>query len=920
MRTLKRFLRRIASWATKRQDEERLRQEIEEHLALQAADNVRAGLSHEAARRQAALQFGAVESMKETYREQRGLPSMERLIQDVRLAVRRLRMAPAFTISSVLTLALGIGATTSIFSLVHAVLLKSLPVANPAELYRLGRESHCCYIGGFSQKDEWSIVSYDLYKYLRDNTPGFSELAAFQDLTPILGVRRSGSADAAQSYPGEFVSGNYFTMFGVGAYAGRVLTPADDQPTAPPVAVMSYRLWQERYASDPTVIGTVFNLDDKPFTIVGIAAPGFFGDTLRSPSPDFFMPLNMEPLVDVEADLRAPFQHWLALIGRVEEGTNPQSIEAKMRVNLKQWLQAHWSQMSASDQAAFPEQTLYLAPGGAGITSMRERYELWLQILMAASGFVLLVVCASIANLMLVRGLERRPQTSLSRALGAPISRVVREPLIESILLSLCGGVLGLAIAFAGTRLILQLAFPSFPGQPGVPIDPSPSLPVLLFTFVTSLATGVIFGIAPAWMAARADPIEALRGSNRATRRAGSLSRKSLVVLQTALSLVLLTAAGLLTAAFGRLENQNFGFEKDGRMVALINPRLAGYQPEQLSLLYRRILDSVKSIPGVAAASLSLYSPPSAGWASGVWVDGQPPPGAREDNSSSWNRVTQDYFEAIATPILRGRAFTAQDTADSRKATVVNEAFASRFFPNGDAIGQSFGPRPTMSREYEIVGIVRDARYFTKGLNRPTGPMYFTPEVQANYKQSAGALFLHDILIVSKPGATVSAASVIQAMAAVDPNLPVISIRTLSEQVASQFTQPRLIARLTSFFGILSLLLAFIGLYGVTAYNAGCRSSEIGLRVALGANRTNIVWLILRGSLALIFWGLAIGVPLAIAASRFLDSQLYGMNPNDPAVLTAAILALGLAVLIASLIPAFRTSLISPLEALRAEQ
>ncbi len=435
----------------------------------------------------------------------------------------------------------------------------------------------------------------------------------------------------------------------------------------------------------------------------------------------------MEPYVDVEADLNPPFQHWLELIGRAQPGANPAAIEAGMRVNLKRWLQAHWGQMNTNDRARFPEQKLYLEPGGAGITSMRERYEVWLRILMMASGFVLLVVCANIANLMLVRGLERRRQNSLSRALGAPVSRVVREPLLESILLSLLGGAVGLAIAFAGTRLILQLAFPALAGQAGVPISASPSLPVLLFAFVTSLGTGIIFGIMPAWMAARVDPIEALRGSGRATPRAGSLSRKSLVVLQTALSLVLLTGAGLLTTAFGRLANQDFGFAQDGRLVASINPRLAGYRTEQLSQLYRRIRESIESIPGVASATLSLYSPPGGGWGSGVWVDGQPLPGPREDNSSSWNRVTAGYFDAVGTPIVHGRGFSERDTADSRKVAVVNEAFARRFFRNEDPIGRSFGARPTMSRAFEIVGVVRDARYFTHGLDQPTGPIYLCP-------------------------------------------------------------------------------------------------------------------------------------------------------------------------------------------------
>jgi MacB-like periplasmic core domain len=464
MKALRRFFRRLGSWTRTRQDEERLRAEIEEHLAMQIDENLRSGLSPVEARRQALLKFGAVEAVSEEYRDQKGLPFVETLLQDTRYALRRLRTAPAFTITTVLTLALGIGATTSIFTLVHAVLLKSLPVANPAELYRLGKETRCCYVGGYSQDKEFSLVSYELYKYFRDNTKEFSELAAFPAFTELFGVQRAGRSEAAQSYPGEFVSGNYFTTFGIGAYAGRALTPQDDRPNAAPVAVMSYRLWRERYGSDPSVIGSVFNINDKPITVVGITPPGFFGDSLRSTPPDFFMPLNVEPFVESDADLNKYDTHWLELIGRVKPGAIPGAVEAAMRVELKQWLRSHWGEMSPNDHARFPEQTLYLSPGGAGITSMREQYEHWLQILMMVSGFVLLIVCANVANLMLVRGLERRRETSLSIALGARSSRVVRQALTESILLALLGGAAGLAIAFAGTRLILHLAFPSMPG------------------------------------------------------------------------------------------------------------------------------------------------------------------------------------------------------------------------------------------------------------------------------------------------------------------------------------------------------------------------------------------------------------------------------------------------------------------------
>jgi predicted permease len=922
MRAVRRFFKRLSSWARTRQDEERLRAEIEEHLALLAAENLRSGLSPVEARRQAMLKFGAVQSISEDYRDRKGLPFMEILLQDTRFALRLLRRSPAFTITTVLMLALGIGATTSIFTLVHAVLLKSLPVTNPAELYRLGKESRCCFQGGYSQDKEFSLVSYQLYKYLRDNTKGFSELAAFPASEPLFGVRRAGSSEAAQGYPGEYVSGNYFTMFGVRVYAGRALTPQDDQPGAPPVAVMSYRLWQERYGSNPSVIGSVFNFDDKPFTVVGITPPGFYGDALRGTPPDLFLPLNTEPYVEVDADLDKYDTHWLELIGRIQPGASPRSIEAEMRVELKQWLRSHWGQMSPYDRAKFPNQTLYLTPGGAGITSMREQYEHWLQILMMVSGLVLLIVCANVANLMLVRGLERRRQTSLSMALGARASRVVKQALTESLLLSLLGGAAGVGIAFIGTRLILHFAFSSFPGFAGVPIGASPSMPVLLFAFVTSIATGVAFGIAPAWMATRVDPMEALRGANRSTVRVGSLPRKTLVVFQAALSLALLSAAGLLTNALQRFESQDFGFEQERRTVVSTSPRLAGYRTDQLPGLYRRIHDSIANIPGVSSVALCLYTPQSGRiWGGAAWVEGHPPPAPTADIFGFWDRVTAGYFDVIGNPIVRGRGITEQDTATSRSVAVINEAFARKFFKNEDPIGKRFGSTAGASRQWvEVVGIAKDARFLTLNLDEPASPFFYLPEAQADYTQgNLGSLFMNDIVVLSHPGASVSIARIRHAMASADPNLPILSVRTLREQVASQFTQQRLIARLTSFFGILSLVLASIGLYGVTAYNAGRRVGEIGVRMALGADRGDIIRLVLGGAFALILLGLFIGLPLTFAAGRFLGHQLYGMNPYNPAVTLVAVVTLGLSALAASLIPALRASLISPVEALRVE-
>jgi predicted permease len=922
VRSIRRFFRRLSGWTRTQADEERLQMEIEDHLALETAENLRAGMPPMEARRQAALKFGGLDFIRESYRDEKGLPFLETLLQDTRYGARRLRNAPTFSAATVLTLALGIGATTSIFTLVHAVLLKSLAVTNPGELYRLGRETHCCDYEGYQQYKEFSIVSYDLYRYFRDNTKGFAELAAFQAGQSLFGVRRSGRADVAQSYLGEFVSGNYFAMFGIRPFLGRMLTAHDDQPDAPPTAVMSYRLWQQRFGADPSVVGGVFTLDGKAFSMVGITPPGFFGDTLRETPPDLFVPLAIEPLVQSVSHLTRQDDHWLDLIGRVQPGVTASSVEAQMRVELKQWLRAHWEVMDADQREKFPQQTLYLSPGGAGITSMREEYEHWLQILMTVAGFVLLIVCANVANLMLVRGMERRQQTSLSMALGARPSRLVRQALIESVLLSLIGGAAGLAVAFAGTGLILHFAFPPSAGMGGMPISASLSLPVLGFAFAVSFITGIAFGIAPAWMAIRVDPIEALRRSNRSTARAGSVARKTLVVVQAALSLVLLSTSGLLTLTLRNLENQDFGFHQERRTVVGFDPFLAGYKAEQLTSLYRRIHDSIASLPSVGGVALCLYSPQSGdSWNDSVVVDGHPTPGPNDNNEAHWDRVTPGYFDVIGNPIVRGRAISEEDTATSRPVAVINEAFARRFFKNEDPIGRRFG-----SRHVEVAGVARDERHLTYNLEKPIGPFFFLPEAQyttfphlADTKSDLFSHYLHDIVIVTKPGATISEVEVRNTIASVDPNLPVISVRALKEQVAGQFNQQRLIARLTSFFGLLSLVLASIGVYGVTAYNAGRRVNEIGVRMALGANRSDIVTLILRGAFILILYGLLVGLPATFAIGRFLGSQLYGTNPYNPELTLVAVTVLGLSALIASLIPALRASLISPSEALRAE-
>lgn len=927
MRALRRFLRRTVSLLRTRQDEERLRAEIEQHLELETAANLRAGFSPQEARRQAALKFGSVEAMKETYREQKGLPFIQTLAQDLRFALRRLRLAPAFSLATIATLALGIGATTSIFTLAHAVLLKSLPVSKPGDLYRLGKESRCCVWNAYAQKEEINLVSLDLYQHLRDHTQGFEQLAAFSAMQNMLGVRRAGSAEPAQSYPGEFVSANYFAMFGVRPFAGRAFMTGEDQPGAAPVALMSYRLWADKYAMDPSVVGGTFNVNDKPVTVVGIAPPGFYGDQLRDPQTDFYLPLNAAPPIF----LTVPDIGWLELLGRARPAVQQASLETEMRTGLKQWLLSHSSQMNPAQRALLPQQTLYIRPGGAGITSMRERYENWLRILLLASGFVLLIVCANVANLMLVRGMERRRQTSLCMALGAHARRVVRQELTESLLLSVLGGSAGLALAFFGTRLILEVAFPARAGLAGIPIDASPSLPVLLFAAAVSLLTGMAFGIGPAWIATRIDPIEALRGSGRATVRSGSRSRKILVVVQTALSLALLSASGLLTATLHNLENQDLGFAQDRRLIVNADPRQAGYKPAQYNLLYQRLHDSLIQVPGVSAVALSIYSPMGTNYVGAlVRLPGQPPAMPGDDRgAAALNRATAGYFDVIGERILRGRGITEQDTETSLHVAVVNETFARKFFPNQDPIGQYFGQYPLTDHEYQIVGVAKDARFSGILLDKPIDPFFVLPVTQYDALPGAkqtgkdldpdGSHQLQDIVIELKPGTSPPLAQIRAAIAAVDANLPIVAIRTMKQQVGGQFTQQRLIAWLISLFGILSLVLASIGLYGVIAYNVSRRTGEIGVRMAVGAARRDIIALVLRGALSLVVFGLLIGVPLALAAGRLLGNQLYGVNPYNPAVLSAALGALGLSALAAALVPALRAGMTSPIDALRSE-
>jgi predicted permease len=855
------------------------------------------------------------------------------VVNDLRNALRQLKNAPGFTLTAVITLALGIGATTAIFTLVHQVMLKSLPVSRPEELWRVGDKIRCCNWGGYTQGEDgnFSLFSYEGYKNFREHTPEFIELAALQAGNAPLGVRRAGSQGPVDTRNGQYVSGNFFRTLGVNPWVGRVMTDSDDRPGAPPVAVMSYHVWSDKYSSDPSVVGATYQINSHPFTVIGVAPPGFYGAKLDGGGmPDFWIPVNTEPLLDGDAQrLKRPNTNWLDIIGRVRPGVNPKSLEAKLRVELHNWLASHVPDMEPRERQTWSQQTLHLIPGGAGVAAMRDRYEAGLRLLLIAAGCVLLVACGNLANLMLARGLKERSQTSLRVALGASRGRLMRKALSESVLLAVIGGILGIAFAYGGSKLILFLAFHNGGGQANyVPVDASPSWPVLLFTLAVSVLTGIVFGIAPAWMTSHVDPVEALRGSNRSVRGGGSIAQKSLVIAQAAMSLVLLSAAALLGQSLRNLQNQNFGFETKDRYLVSVNPTLGNYKPEDMEPLFRRIDERLLQVPGVRMAAPALYAPMSGdSWNEGIRIAGRPEPGPKEDTGAGWARVMPGFFETVGAKVVQGRSIEEQDTSTTRPIAVVNEAFVRRFFKGQDPVGRHFGMnRIQYASTFEIVGVVRDIRYTPWGYRDPVRPMFWLPETQSvkydDPQFTTFDLFSHFLsnIVIWAPGNPPGLETEVRkAISNVDPNLVIYSVDPYSKILAGDFQQENMIAKLTMLFGVLGLVLAAVGLYGVMAYSVEQRTSEIGVRMALGADRASVVRMVLRGAFVQIGIGLGVGIPLAIAAGRLMTHQLFGVSPWDPRMLTVATLLLCTAAFLASWIPASRAASVEPMVALRAE-
>lgn len=843
-------------------------------------------------------------------------------LQDLRYALRQLQRTPGFAMTAVLTLALGVGATTAIFTLIYQVMLRPLPVTAPEQLYKLGARFDCCFNGG-SLFGDWSLFSYDQYLDFQNHLTGFSSMAAVEAGQRPVGMRPQNSAQAAEPARLQFVSGNYFSTLGVSAVEGRALQPSDDQRGTQPRIVLSYSLWQRRFGGTSDVVGSTLMINNRAMTVAGILPATFFGTRLDADPPEIWAPLAFEPMLTNIDAMDHPSQYWLYLVGRAQPGFKPASIDAETSGLLQSWLKAHLETLEAGQSTAIPRQYTEWIPAASGISELRDSYASGLQLLLMIAGFVLLIVCANLANLMLVRGMARRQQTAVRLALGAQRSRLIRQTLIESLVVALVGSAVALLLSVFASRAMLAMALA---GTQSSPFSTSPSLPVLGFALGIAVLAGALFGCVPAWITSHFDPIEALRGASRTAGDKSAWPQKMLVVLQAALSLALLSTAGLLTVSLRALENQNLHLATSGRLVIGINPVAAGYDIQKLPELERKFDTQLRQVPGVIDVGYATFSPLSHnGWHDLTLLPGQPPPPPEFTNNyyrTTYDYVSPSYFSAVGTNVVLGREFSDADRATTRRVAVVNQAFVAHFLKGKPPLGAHFGQNSHDPSEFEIVGVVEDTKY--EDPEQPQLPMAFMPLAQPAAvfaeRERAGVervLFPEDIVVHYQGGSAEMAAALRKAIGDIDPNLPVTRIDTLQTQVNSNFNQPEMLARLTMAFGLVALLLAAVGIYGVTSYTVERRTSEVGLRMALGADRRDVLREVLKRALAQVLVGLALGVPLALGLGRLVAAHLYNVSSYNPLILGGSFGVLVVAAVLAAFVPAMRAASIEPVQALR---
>jgi predicted permease len=882
-----------------------LDRELGVHIEALTEENIHRGMSREEAAHAARREFGGVEQTKESYRDQRGVPFFETLGQDLRYALRMLGKSPGFTAVSVLTLALGIGANTGLFSLVNSVLLGNLPVRHPEELVVIK------YTDGRSQEADEDF-SYPMYQALRDKNMVFASVLTRSGVD--FNASYGGQTERAT---GEMVSGNYFETLGVQPLLGRLIGPEDDRtPGAHPVAVLSYGYWQRRFGSDPAIVGKDTILNNNPIRIIGIAPPGFYG-TEMARNPDIRVPMMMATVFrPVPANrLQNPRHRWLTVMARRRPEVTVAQAQASLDILYHQVLGAELQELGANINAHDKERALagriQLEPGNQGFAHLRGEMERPLFLMSGVTGIVLLVACANLANLLLARNAKRKQEIAVRLAIGAGRARLIRQWLTESLLLSVLGGSAGLAVAYLAKTALLGFLPAEFSANLHAPLD----LRVLGFALLASLATGLLFGLAPALQLSRTSVSVALRDDSPSIasgERLWSL-RSALIFLQVALSLPLLIGAGLFLHSLRNLRGINTGFVKENVFLARLNPSMNGYPQERIKSLYDDLRARVRTLPGVRAASLTTSSVISGGWdQEGVKVEGYQA-GPDENMSPNAAVISPGYFATMGIPFVEGRDFTEQDTASRPKVVIINETMAHYFFGTRDPLGKKIGTDddPKAPPDREIIGVVKDAKYVR--LSEAPRRHFYAPMAQE-------ARLFDMTLEVRTSSDPEKTGDLIRAQVhELDANLPLYATTTLEIQIDDSLTQERLLSWLSSLFGLLATLLASLGLSGVVAFSVSRRTREIGIRMALGAQSDDILRHVVSHMAFLVSAGMAVGLAAAYGLSRLLRSMLYEVGSADPLAFAGACLLLGVVAALAAYLPAQRATQVDPVVALRYE-
>ena len=865
MRTLRRFLMRLVGSVTRVRDENRLREELETHLALQTAENIRAGLQPVEARRQAALKLGGLEGLKEQYRHEQQLPLLENVFQDVRYTVRQLIKAPLFTLAATLSLALGIGASAAVFTVTERVLLRRLPVSHPEELVLLTDQR--------SREEQSPRFSYPFYATLRENSVLNGTAGRF-------GLAMNATMNGQLlRVAGELVSGNYFGVVGAATQIGRSITPQDDRvPGAHAVAVISDGLWRRSFASDPAVLGRGLHINGHAFTIVGVAATGFTGTDVGHPT-DIWLPMMMQRELgrDLLTEART---NWLEIIGRLNPGVS--------RERAGEELTAYLDSRAPDVDQQFPRRRLLLLPGDRGNSPVRREIGPALRVLVALAALALALACVNVASLLAVRSAARAREIAVRVALGARRSRLTQQFLTETLMLAAIGGTAGLVMAPWAARLLI--ASQPYP----VGIDASVDLRVFLFGLGVSVITGVLVGQAPIF-AAREVRLSPAGGSASATSPGTSrrvTTHDITVALQIATSLAMLISAALLVQSLKSIRSVDPGFRADNLLVMSVDPGSAGYEGQRLERFWRDALERVSRIPGVESVSLAGTVPLSPGRQRQPWFN----PVSGELMEIDTNFVGPAYFRTLGVPLLGGREFDERDGEPSRRVVIVNERLARMFWPEQDPIGKGLRIAGSQTGSLpEVIGVVKDVKY--RDVRADYGPMVYRPLFQTS---STDPMTLH-VRVAADPGAL--AATIRRELQQMDGNLPAFGSTTLEDQLNASFGQTRQAAALSGLFGVLAMLMSGIGVYGVTALAVSRRTREIGIRIALGARPGHIVHVIGRRALTLVLAGLSLGVLASLAFTRMAEALLYGVTAGDTATFAATSALVAIVSLIAFYVP-----------------